>query len=320
METRGTALLTHEIPAPHALNVMIPRGEIAGVLQDPEATPELYLDLVYGEEKSTVGISWSYGELESLFERTSGDEIMLTFDRNELQSLFDDVEAHGLRERALIFTVAVVGAIGSGATIANAAPTIGDNPNAASIAAVENLAAQSIDGVASNVHTPGLQTGDVSAPASASVHAAKVADHGILSNVHTPGLQTGDETSTAPASSSVRVAADSGVVSNVHTPGLQLGAGESMASAAAVKLSTEPTPAVTDAVASNVHTPGLQVGPGESAASTPAVHVSAGSSSSDFLGIDTRDATEALIAGGVLLAIAGATFAGARRPGSARPA
>jgi hypothetical protein len=101
--------------------------------------------------------------------------------------------------------------------------------------------------------------------------------------VHTPGLQTGDETSTAPAASSVRVSAD-------------------------------------DGIASNVHTPGLQVGPGESAASTPAVHVSTGSSSSDFLGIDTRDATEALIAGGVLLAIAGATFAGARRPGSARPA
>jgi len=315
METRGTALLTHEIPAPHALNVMIPRGEIAGVLQDPEATPELYLDLVYGGEQSTVGISWSYGELESLFERTSGDEIMLTFDRNELQSLFDDVEAHGLRERALIFTVAVAGALGSGATIANAAPTIGDNPNAASIAAVENLAAKSIDGVASNVHTPGLQTGDVSSAASASVHAAKVADHGIVSNVHTPGLQTGDETSTAPASSSVRIAPDSGVVSNVHTPGLQTGDETSTAPAASsVRVSAD------DGIASNVHTPGLQVGPGESAASTPAVHVSAGSSSSDFLGIDTRDATEALIAGGVLLAIAGATFAGARRPGSARPA
>ena len=87
-----------------------------------------------------------------------------------------------------------------------------------------------------------------------------------------------------------------------------------------MKLSTEPTPAVSDDIVSNVHTPGLQVGPGEASVSTPAVHVSAGSSDGEFLGIDTRDATEALIAGGVLLAIAGATFAGTRRPGSARPA
>jgi hypothetical protein len=50
------------------------------------------------------------------------------------------------------------------------------------------------------------------------------------------------------------------------------------------------------------------------------VKVSVGSSNSEFLGIDSRDATDALIAGGVLLAIAGATFAGTRRPGSARPA
>lgn len=286
METRGTALLTHEIPAAHAITTTISREEIASVLQDRNATPELTLDLVYGEEQSTIGISWSYGELESLFERSSDEDIILTFDRNELQSLFDDVEAHGLRERALVFTVAVVGALGSGATIANAAPTIGDNPGAASVASVESMAAQSIDGVASNVHTPGLQIVNESSTASApsaNVSAAKVADDTIMSNVRTPGLQTGDEVSSAPTASLRVSAGDGGIVSNVHTPG-------------------------------------LQVGPGESVASTPSVRVSAGSSSNDFLGIDTRDATEALIAGGVLLAIAGATFAGTRRPGSARPA
>jgi len=286
METRGTALLTHEIPAAHAITTTISREEIASVLQDRNATPELTLDLVYGEEQSTIGISWSYGELESLFERSSDEDIILTFDRNELQSLFDDVEAHGLRERALVFTVAVVGALGSGATIANAAPTIGDNPGAPSVAAVESMAAQSIDGVASNVHTPGLQTGDESSTASApsaNVSAAKVADDTIMSNVRTPGLQTGDEVSSAPTASLRVSAGDGGIVSNVHTPG-------------------------------------LQIGDETSTGSVPAVHVSTSSSDGEFLGIDTRDATEALIAGGILLAAAGATFAGARRPGSARPA
>ena len=79
--------------------------------------------------------------------------------------------------------------------------------------------------------------------------------------------------------------------------------------------------AVDSAVASNVHTPGLQIGPGEATGSAPAVKVTGNASSdSEFLGVNTQDVTDALIAGGVLLAIAGATFAGTRRPGSARPA
>jgi hypothetical protein len=294
METRGTALLTDEIPATRAVTAIVSREEIAGALQDPGRSPELYLDLNHGEEQSTIGISWSYAELESLFERTSGDEIILTFDRDELQSLFGDVEAHGLRERALIFTVAVAGALGSGATIANAAPTIGDNPGAASVTAVENLAANSI-----------------------------VTAGGILSNVHTPGLQTGDEASAAPTPSNVSAArstaADDGVMSNVHTPGLQTGDAASAASTPA-NVSAAHSTAADDGVMSNVHRPGLQIGPQESTPATPSVQVSAGSDSAEFMGIDTRDATEALIAGGLLLAIAGATFAGTRRPGSARPA
>lgn len=307
MEARGTALLTDEIPAPRAVTATISREEIAGALQDPETTPELYLDLVYGDEQSTIGISWSHDELEQLFGRAGGDDVILTFDRDELQSLFDDVEAHGLRERALVFTVATIGALGSGAAIANAAPTIGDNPGAASIATVENLAAQSIDGVASNVHTPGLQTGDEVSTASAPA----VTTAASMASAASIKLATEPQ---APV-------VDGGVASNVHTPGVQIGPEESTAAAASIKLSTEPRPAVVDSgVASNVHTPGVQVGPGESTVTRPSVQVSAGSSSGEFLGIDTRDATEALIAGGVLLAIAGATFAGTRRPGSARPA
>ncbi|HWJ32198.1 MAG TPA: hypothetical protein VNR59_07645 [Gaiellaceae bacterium] len=307
MEPRGTALLTNDIPAQRALTTTISREEIAGALQHPDRSPELYLDLDYGEERSTVGISWSYDELESLFERTSGDQITLTFDRDELESLFGDVEAHGIREKALIFTVAVAGALGSGATIANAAPTIGDNPGAASIATVQKLATDSIattGGVASNVHTPGLQTGDPASTAStASVDtAAAMASAASIKLANEPQA----------------VAADSGVVSNVHTPGLQTG--DEQFTAPAASTAAAHSTVADDGVLSNVHTPGVQIGPGESTAGTRSVQVSAGSSSGEFLGIDTRDATEALIAGGVLLAIAGATFAGTRRPGAARPA
>jgi len=287
MEALGTALLTNEIPAPRAVTTIVPRIQIAEALR--VSSPELFLDLEQGNDRSTVGIRWTHDELEQLLDRASGDDILFTFDRDQLQLAFDDVEAHGLRERALVFTVAVAGALGSSAAIANAAPVIErGSDGAASVATVQSLAASSVGGVESNVRTP--------------------------------GLQIGDETSTAPASS-VRVAApDSGLASNVHTPGLQIGDTGSTAAAASVKLANEPRPAVSDDIVSNVHTPGLQIGPGEAAGSSAAVHASAATSDGAFLGIDTRDATEALLAGGVLLAIAGAAFAGARHPGSARPA
>jgi hypothetical protein len=307
MEARGTALLTNEIPAPRAVTAIVSREEIAGALQDPDRSPELYLDINHGEEQSTVGISWSFDELESLFERSSGDNITLTFDRDELQSLFDDVEAHGFREKALVFTVAVAGAIGSGATIANAAPTIERGADgAASIATVQALATDSIattGGITSNVHTPGLQTGDVGSTTSA----AAVTSESMASAA---AIKLAAEPQAA--------AVESGVVSNVHTPGLQTG-DEALTAPTAAHVSAARSTAADDGVFSNVHRPGLQLGPQESGAA-PSVQVSAGSSSGEFLGIDTRDATDALIAGGVLLAIAGATFAGGRRPGAARPA
>lgn len=286
MEALGTAVLTNDIPAARAVTTIVSREAIADALR--ETSPELYLDLTQGDERSTIGISWSHDELAQLLDRASGDDVLFSFDRDELQLVFDDVEAHGFREKALVFTVAVAGALGSNAAIANAAPVIergGDS--VASVATVQALSANS--------------TG------------------GITSNAHTPGIQIGDETSTASASS-VRVApTDAGMISNTHTPGLQTGDEGTMAAAASVKLSSEPTPAVTDDVMSNVHRPGVQIGPGEASISTPAVKVSAGSDS-EVLGVNTQDVTDALIAGGVLLAIAGATFAGTRRPGSARPA
>src|SRR5437764_1414662 len=117
METLATARLADEIPAARAVTTIISRREVAEALQDSERSPELYLDIErQGEERSTIGISWSHDELEQLLGRASGEEILLTFDRDELQSAFDDVEAHGLRQRALVLAVATAGALGSGAT------------------------------------------------------------------------------------------------------------------------------------------------------------------------------------------------------------
>ena len=292
MQTLGTARLADEIPATRAVTATISRHEVAEALEDPERSPELFLEIDrQGEERSTLGIEWSRGELEKLLERASGEDILLTFDRDELQSVFDDVEAHGLRQKALIFTVAAAGALGSGATIANAAPTIEHGSSAASVANVQAFAADSIGGTASNVHTPGLQSGDAAAsaptPSLRVSTAAAAADAGLASNVHTPGLQSGDAAASAP------------------TPSLRVSTAAAAADAG---------------LASNVHTPGLQIVDEGTTASTPSVQVAVGSSSNELLGVPTRDVTDALIAGGVLLAIAGATFAGTRRPGAPRPA
>ncbi len=259
MEMHGTARLAEEIPAERAVATLVPRDEIAGALADPANSPELYLDVTRGEEEGTIGISWSHDELEQLLADAQGGDVVLTFDRDELQTIFDDVEAHGLREKGLVFAVAAAGALGSGATIANAAPALDHASSGASVATVQTLAAESA-----------------------------ATDAGASSNVRTPGLQIGDEPATI-ATPSAKLAAARATDADAGTP-------------------------------SNVHTPGLQIADTAATAGTSPGGVATSSSSGEFLGITSRDVTDGVIAGAVLLAIAGATFAGSRRTGTTRPA
>ena len=123
MEAVGTARLTDRIPAERAVAASIPRREITDVLHEADATPELTLDVVAGDgsrEHGTISITWGRDELERLLDGAHGDDVVLTFDRNELMAAFDDVESHGLRARAAVFAVAAVGALGTGAAVASA--------------------------------------------------------------------------------------------------------------------------------------------------------------------------------------------------------
>ena len=258
MKMHGTARLAAEIPAERAVTTVVPRDEIAEALAAPAHSPELYLDVIRGDEEGTIGISWSHEELEQLFANATTDDVLLTFDRDELQTIFDDVEAHGLRERGLVFAIAAAGALGSGATIANAAPALDHGSSAASVATVQTLAAESL-----------------------------ATDAGASSNVRTPGLQIGDEPAT--------IATPSANIAAVHATNA-------------------------GGIPSNVHTPGLQIGDTAATAGTSPAPVATSSSSGEFLGITSRDVTDGVIAGAVLLAIAGATFAGSRRTGTTRPA
>jgi hypothetical protein len=122
VEAVGTAHLTSDILAQRAVGASVSRRQITDVLHEPDGAPVLLLDLVAAEggEHATISMTWSRDDLERLLEAASGDEVVLVFDRDELASAFGDVEAHGLRTRAAVFAVAAAGALGSGASIANA--------------------------------------------------------------------------------------------------------------------------------------------------------------------------------------------------------
>jgi hypothetical protein len=123
VEAVGTARLTSDILAQRAVSASVSRRKITDVLDEPDGAPELVLDLVAAEggERATISMTWSRDDLERLLEAGTGDDVELVFDRDELASAFRDVEAHGVRTRAAVFAVAAAGALGTGATIANAA-------------------------------------------------------------------------------------------------------------------------------------------------------------------------------------------------------
>jgi hypothetical protein len=126
VEAVGTARLTDRIPAERAVAASISSREIRDVLQETDAAVELTLDVVAGDgsdEHGAISMTWSREDLERLLEAATGDDVVLTFDRNELAAMLADVEAHGLRTRAAVFAVAAVGALGSGASIASAMPS-----------------------------------------------------------------------------------------------------------------------------------------------------------------------------------------------------
>jgi hypothetical protein len=106
----------------------VARADIEGVLASPDGPPELVLDVQRREgdevEAHTLRIEWDPKELEELLRTTTGDQVDLVLDRDELErAMREDVEAHGLREKAAVFAVAAIAAGGAGAGIAQAGPS-----------------------------------------------------------------------------------------------------------------------------------------------------------------------------------------------------
>src|SRR5262245_40521168 len=128
MDALGSAVLTNEIQPESAVAAVVSLDEVKRARDHREATPELVLEVVRGNERGereqdTIRIDWSRQDLENLLARATEDRVVLTFDRAQLEQALGDVEAHGLRERALVFAVAASGVLATGPGIAQAMVT-----------------------------------------------------------------------------------------------------------------------------------------------------------------------------------------------------
>ena len=105
----------------HAVTATLPRSEVEEALRS--GSSELVLDVTRvrdGDREQpeavtrTVSVLWDERALENVLESTTGEEVVLAFDRVELNEALEqaDVEAHGFREKALVLTVAAATAAG----------------------------------------------------------------------------------------------------------------------------------------------------------------------------------------------------------------
>jgi len=288
VETLGAARLAKEIPAQRAVATIVPREEITAAMQDPDATPELFLRIVGGgleesDETNVIAMTWTRDDLAQLLERATGENVILTFDRDELSQAIGDVEAHGMRERALVFAVVAAGALGSGAAIANAMP-VGDEGGPVGTSA----APASLTDVSSG--------GGYAAPATAATGSTisdAASGGGYSAPVSAADARVTDASSAAGYTAPVS-AADARVTDASSTAGYTAATTEAGASAA-------------DSMRTDASSSG-----GYGAAESTG-------SSGGIISVHQPGTTDGLIAGGILLAIAGATFA-TRRGGTMRPA
>lgn len=137
----------------------LPRAEFEEVLRSGDPA-DLLLD-VQGDdgEQRTVSVAWEHVDLERLLGGTDGSEITLAFERDELERAWSepDVEAHGLRERALVLTVVAAAAATGGARVAAAAVDAGGGSRA-----VTSAVASSHDELGSTAR--GIEPTTVAAP------------------------------------------------------------------------------------------------------------------------------------------------------------
>jgi hypothetical protein len=143
-ETRSTVRLAEGVPfdvSTRGVTATLRRSEIEQAARSGDESVELLLDVRRGlgadVEAHSLAVEWSQVDLDRLLrEAEDGDEVTIAFDRDEMGAAIDagtDVEAHGLREKALVLTVVAASAL-STAGAAQAMPASAGSGGAAPVA------------------------------------------------------------------------------------------------------------------------------------------------------------------------------------------
>ena len=150
MDDAGTVRLVEGVPfdlATRGVTATLRRSDIEEAARSADGPAELLLDVTRGEgadvQAHSLAVEWTRADLEQLLrDAETADDVTIAFDQDEMAAAIDaeaDVEAHGLREKALVFTVVAVSAA-STAGIAQARPTagpVGDTAGASAPAPVQ---------------------------------------------------------------------------------------------------------------------------------------------------------------------------------------
>jgi hypothetical protein len=142
----------------------VERSEIEEALRS-DLPLELILDVLRPAhegaeaESGMVTVAWDRADLESLLADSESESITFSFDRDELERVLDEPEfaGHGLRETALVLTVAAAAAVGasaasgmpmyddgSGPTTGGVTTTLSQSATAATPDAFERAVARSV--------------------------------------------------------------------------------------------------------------------------------------------------------------------------------
>lgn len=163
-ERSGSVRLVEPRPDVEARGLVatVPRDEVEKALRADAGPVDLLLDVERvaadgdGRETQRIALAWEPQDLERLLTTTSGDEVTLTFDEDEVRRLLDeDVEAHGMREKlAVLSVVAGIAAAGAGSAAAAIAPDGGSAAGAPAAAhAIASEVSTGMTGVSSDPAT-----------------------------------------------------------------------------------------------------------------------------------------------------------------------
>jgi hypothetical protein len=134
-EIPARAALVPATNVAEGLTTFVARDDVKKAIQSSDGPLELVLDLTRFEggdaaETRSIAVAWERKDLEELLSKSQGEQVVLTFDGKALRDAFEsDVEAHGLRERALVLAVAATAATGIAAGAASGS-TLAENDRA----------------------------------------------------------------------------------------------------------------------------------------------------------------------------------------------